>query len=108
MAKKKAKNDNSGGGLRLMLAPHRMAMGWSQMDLAERLDTSDATIGRIEAGKQNWKQDFLLKAARVLGVHWFDLLPPEEHPLLAAWDAADAVERQALLTGLRAKKRGAA
>lgn len=64
--------------LPLLLEPHRRRLGWSQVKLAELTEVSDATIVRIEAGEQNWKQEFLQRAAAALGVHWLDLLPLAE------------------------------
>lgn len=61
----------------LRLREHREKLGWSQQVLADALGTSDATINRIELGKQNWKQDFLQRAAKALDCSWRDLLPTE-------------------------------
>ena len=56
----------------------RLEFGLSQEELAHRMGVSDATVGRVENGKQNWTQDFLQEAAKVFGCHWLDLLPLEE------------------------------
>ena len=61
--------------LPLRLKVYRDRLGWSQAKLAELCGVSDATITRIEAGEQNWKQDLLQELAVQLGVHWLDLLP---------------------------------
>lgn len=69
----------------LRLDQLRARYDWTQADLAEKLDRSDATITRCELGKQNWNVEFLLEAAQKLGVHWLDLLPTEDHPVLRHW-----------------------
>lgn len=77
MGKKKKKQPLRYRPLALVLAPHRERLKLSQAELGERLGVSDATINRIERGKQNWKQEFLQHAAEVLKCHWADLLPME-------------------------------
>lgn len=78
MGKKKKKQKLKHRPLPLLLRPHRKRLELSQEELGQKLGVSDATINRIEKGKQNWNQEFLQEAARVLGCHWFDLLPLEE------------------------------
>lgn len=88
MGKKKKKQKLKHRPLPLLLKPLRKRMKLSQAELGEKLGVSDATINRIEKGKQNWNQEFLQDAAAVLGCHWFDLLPLE-----AERDRARAVLR---------------
>lgn len=64
--------------LPLLLAARREELGLSQERLAEKLGVSDATVNRIEKGKQNWNQEFLQNAAAILGCHWFELLPLDQ------------------------------
>jgi transcriptional regulator with XRE-family HTH domain len=78
MQKKPTKQKLKHPPLPLLLKPRRNAKGWTQEELAHRMGVSDATIVRVEQGKQNWKQEFLQEAARVLECHWLDLLPLEE------------------------------
>lgn len=63
--------------LPLQLKGFRDKKNWTQEDLAERIGYSGASVVRIEAGEQNWTQEFLQRAAHALGCHWFDLLPLE-------------------------------
>ena len=78
MKKKPQKQPLKHRPLPLLLRAKRESRDWTQADLAERMGVSDATVGRVENGKQNWTQDFLQEAAKVFGCHWLDLLPLEE------------------------------
>lgn len=62
----------------------------TQQQLADRLDTTAATISRIEAGKRDFTGDFLYAAAYALNCHPTDILarPPENPSLDAMTDAA--------------------
>jgi transcriptional regulator with XRE-family HTH domain len=102
MGKKKKKEKLKHRPLALRLAEHRLARDWSQAELAERMDSSDVTIGRIEGGKQNWNQEFLQEAASVLGVAWLDLLPlPGTGTILDIWADIPPNERGRALAALR-------
>ena len=102
MGKKAKKEKLKHKPLPLRTALHRASHGWSQAVLADWLDTSDVSIGRIEAGKQNWNQEFLQEAARILGVHWLDLLPlPALGTVLDVWAEIPAHERERALAALR-------
>lgn len=52
----------------------RQKLGLSAKKLAERVDTTEATISRIESGKQNLSQTWLQKISQALGVHIAALL----------------------------------
>jgi transcriptional regulator with XRE-family HTH domain len=52
----------------------RQKLGLSAKNLAERVDTTEATISRIESGKQNLSQTWLQKISQALGVHISTLL----------------------------------
>jgi transcriptional regulator with XRE-family HTH domain len=52
----------------------RQKLGLTAKNLAERVDTTEATISRIESGKQSLSQAWLQKIAHTLGVHIADLL----------------------------------
>lgn len=85
-------------GIPLRLKDRRKAKGWSQARLAEATGVSDATINRIEQGKQNWDQDFLQNAADALECLPADLLPPEYGSVTKIFEGAaqediDAVVR---------------
>lgn len=54
---------------RTYIAEWRIYRGFTQEGLAERLDTTKATISRIENAKMQYSQDFLEALAHVLGVH---------------------------------------
>lgn len=99
---KKKKDKLKHRPLPLRTAELRQAHNWSQADLADKMDTSDVTIGRIEGGKQNWNQEFLQEAAKVLGVHWLDLLPlPGCDTILDIWAEIPDNERRRAMAALR-------
>lgn len=50
------------------IAEARIAKGWSQQDLAERLGTTQQTIQRYESGARDIKSSVLVSLSRVLGV----------------------------------------
>lgn len=52
---------------RIYLKEHREDAGLTQEQLAERLDTTKATISRIETGARDWTGSFLDAAAEALG-----------------------------------------
>lgn len=98
--KKKAKLKHR--PLPLRLAEYREAKGWSQAEMADHINASDVTISRIEGGKQNWNQEFLQEAAKVLGVHWLDLLPlPGLDTILDIWAQIPEHERSRALSALK-------
>ncbi len=102
MGKKSKKQPLRHKPLALRLEPFRQQLKWSQAELAARLDTSDVSIGRIEGGKQNWNQEFMQEAARVLGVSWVDLLPlPGTGSVLDIWADVPLHERPRALEALR-------
>lgn len=50
------------------IAEARIAKGWSQQDLAERLGTTQQTIQRYESGARDIKSSVLVSLSKVLGV----------------------------------------
>lgn len=54
---------------RTFIAAWREFRGMTQEQLAEELDTTKATISRIEGGVSPYSQDFLEACADALGVH---------------------------------------
>lgn len=50
------------------IAEARIAKGWSQQDLAEKLDTTQQTIQRYESGARDIKSSVLIKLSAALGV----------------------------------------
>lgn len=50
------------------IAEARIAKGWSQQELAEKLDTTQQTIQRYESGARDIKSSVLIKLSSVLGV----------------------------------------
>ena len=50
------------------IAEARIAKGWSQQDLAEKLGTTQQTIQRYEAGARDIKSSVLVKLSAALGV----------------------------------------
>lgn len=55
----------------------RQKLGLTAKNLAERAGTTEATISRIESGKQSLSQSWLQKIARALGVQIVELLGNE-------------------------------
>jgi transcriptional regulator with XRE-family HTH domain len=69
----------------------------TQEDLAERLETSKASISRIEAGQQAYTQDFLEACAEALRTDPASLLmrdPTDDEAVWSLWDKAKVGERQ--------------
>lgn len=71
--------------------------GLTQDDLAERLDTSKASISRIEGGTQAYTQDFLEACAEALRTDPASLLmrnPADDEAVWTLWDKAKTGERE--------------
>jgi transcriptional regulator with XRE-family HTH domain len=69
----------------------------TQDDLAERLETSKASISRIENGEQAYTQDFLEACADALRTDPASLLmrdPTDDEAVWSIWDRAKVGERQ--------------
>jgi transcriptional regulator with XRE-family HTH domain len=69
----------------------------TQDQLAERLETSKASISRIESGQQAYTQDFLEACAEALRTDPASLLmrdPTDEEAVWSLWDKAKVGERQ--------------
>jgi transcriptional regulator with XRE-family HTH domain len=89
------------------LALWRKRKGWTQAELAARLDTTDASINRIENGKQNWTPEFLVDAARVFECSIYDLLPPDPNTVMVRMSMLDDEGRraaEAMIDGLLSSK----
>ena len=67
----------------LFLRDWREHRGLTQQQLADRLDTTAATVSRIESGKRDYTGDFLWACAHALNCHASDLLsrPPQKPSL---------------------------
>lgn len=71
--------------------------GLTQDALAERLETSKASISRIESGDQAYTQDFLEACADALMTDPASLLmrdPTDEEAVWSLWDKAKPAQRQ--------------
>jgi len=69
----------------------------TQDQLAERLETSKASISRIETGQQAYTQDFLEACAEALRTDPASLLmrnPEDGEAVWSIWDRAKTGERQ--------------
>jgi transcriptional regulator with XRE-family HTH domain len=96
--------------------PHRIAFGkkrrptffkqWrhhrnlSQERLAERLDTSVASVSRIETGRQPYTQDYLEALASALQTDPASLLmrdPEDPEAIWSIWDNAKQGEKKKIL-----------
>lgn len=69
----------------------------TQDALAERLETSKASISRIEAGEQAYTQDFLEACAEALRTDPASLLmrdPTDAEAVWSLWDRAKSADRQ--------------
>lgn len=74
--------------------------GLSQEALADRLETSVASISRIEGGKQPYTQDFLEALADALNTDPASLLmrnPLDAEAIWSLWDRAKPGERQMIV-----------
>jgi len=75
----------------------RQHRGLSQEQLASRLDTSVASISRIESGQQPYTQDTLEALAEALQTDVASLLmrnPKDEEAIWSLWDRAKPGERR--------------
>lgn len=92
------------------IAEARRAKGWSQQQLAERLDTTQQQIARYETGQRDPKADVILKMSSVLGVTvsyllgvdsdsgYFEAVPARSYAIpivgrIAAGSAREAIEQ---------------
>lgn len=78
----------------------RIYRGFSQEQLASRLDTSVASISRIEGGSQPYTQDVLEALAEALNTDPASLLmrnPEEPEAIWSLWDNAKPGERQMIV-----------
>jgi len=75
----------------------RLHRGLSQEQLAERLETSVASISRIESGTQPYTQDVLEALAEALNTDPASLImrnPEDPEVMWSIWDQAKKGERQ--------------
>jgi transcriptional regulator with XRE-family HTH domain len=75
----------------------RLHRGLSQEQLAERLETSVASISRIESGTQPYTQDVLEALAEALNTDPASLImrnPGDPDVMWSIWDQAKKGERQ--------------
>lgn len=78
----------------------RAHRGLSQEQLADRLDTSVASISRIENGTQPYTQDVLEALAEALMTDPASLLmrnPEDPEAIWSLWDSAKPGERQMIV-----------
>lgn len=82
----------------------RRSRGWTQAELAHRLDIESATLSRYEVGARAFPMALVARCADVLGVPVSSLLPggpaqPEARKadLVVAWDALDESRRHLLV-----------
>jgi transcriptional regulator with XRE-family HTH domain len=54
-------------GLGKMIRVARMKKGWTQADLAERINASAAYVSQIETGARKWPQELITPIAEALG-----------------------------------------
>lgn len=80
----------------------RQRLGLSTQQLAQRIDKSQATVSRIENGKQGVTLELLAKIARVLQVHPFALLTDAPLRHAAYWSPALLTRADRPLCMLRA------
>ncbi len=82
---------------RTFIAEWRQFRGLTQEALAEMLDTTKATISRIEGRKIGYSQDFLEACADALGTHVATLLSraPDETDRSVAFAAAATAPKRA-------------
>jgi len=58
----------------------RAGRGWSQAELAERLDVSRQTVNALETGRYDPSLPLAFKLAALFGCRIEDLFQPEEPP----------------------------
>ena len=78
----------------------REKRGLSQQRLAERLDTSVASVSRVESGKQPYTQDYLEALAVALDTDPASLImrdPMDPEAIWSIWDNAKQGERKMIL-----------
>lgn len=78
----------------------RVYRGLSQEQVADRLETSVASISRIESGTQPYTQDVLEALAEALGTDPASLLmrnPGDPDAIWSIWDNAKPGERQMII-----------
>jgi transcriptional regulator with XRE-family HTH domain len=88
---------NPSGRRRTFIKQWREYRELTQDQLAERLETSKASISRIESGQQAYTQDFLEACAEALRTDPASLLmrdPTDEEAVWSLWDKAKVGERQ--------------
>jgi transcriptional regulator with XRE-family HTH domain len=82
------------------IAQWREHRGLTQEQLADRLETSKASISRIENSEQPYTQDFLEACAEALNTDPASLLmrdPTSEEPIWSIWDQAKPGERKMII-----------
>lgn len=85
---------------RTFIAQWRKYRGLSQEALAERLETTKASISRIETGLQPYSQDFLEAVAYQLQCEPVDLLirdPSDPDGIWSIWDHAKPGEKKQIV-----------
>lgn len=87
---------------RTFIAEWREFRGMTQEVLADRLDTTKATISRIEGRKIGYSQDFLEACADVLGVHPSVLLARAPMPADGLPTTVQTLRRKPVTSGRRA------
>ena len=93
------------------IAQWREHRGLTQEALAERLETSKASISRIENGEQAYTQDFLEACADALRTDPASLLmrdPTDDEAVWTLWDKAKVGERQMIESIVRSVVKTAA
>jgi transcriptional regulator with XRE-family HTH domain len=79
----------------------RKARGWSQAELAERIDAHLTHVSRVETGKYSPRLDSVVKAARALGVTVDELVSEREEGFQEIrLEDKDLTERLRLLESL--------
>jgi transcriptional regulator with XRE-family HTH domain len=79
------------------IAAWREHRGVSQEQLAEEIGYSEASISRVETGKQPYNQRMIEAIARALNVSVADLIavdPAAPDPVRPLWESADADQRR--------------
>ncbi|WP_425755601.1 helix-turn-helix domain-containing protein [Ihubacter sp. rT4E-8] len=79
----------------------RKARGYTLLDIAKKMNVSEATVQRWESGNiKNMKYDNIVKLARLLNVHpaalmgWQEDTPQEVHTIAAHHDGLDWTEEE--------------
>lgn len=81
---------------KIYLKEWREWKGWTQQDLADRMDTTKQTVSRVESGSRDWSKGYLEAMAYCLDCEVPDLFrrPDQSHrPIAGAQNILETLKR---------------